>query len=270
MINYLKPVIFKCKHSKYDPLDSWVRYWHIHKRGCYPAGCFSDQSTKPVPQLLITPEEYAEFVSGFNMFMHWSQSMTRKMKVSFLGVVHQVVPHFEISLVENTTFSTLKGYMLLYKECLIENTFFEDTVCVFIEKDAQKEFMFHDEDTVSGVGRFQIDQRGVVTISPAAKLNIILKGRTTTYWDNDKICKLQLRSVGLLYEDLCINCPHSVLTTSWNGWKKIHENMFCCTVGSCLANNETAKYDLLQLVDKGSVSSPSIPPQSEFPAEKRG
>jgi hypothetical protein len=233
VINYLKSVIFYCQHPKYQVTNGRVRYWHIYKQKCFPHGCVTQDIQRIAPALTITEREYQDFLKEFKVFHKWAAARSSKLRNSFIGVVQQVVPRFEVALVEGTLFYNLEGFTLLYKECLIDNTFFEDYVYVFIDKATQDEMNFHDEDTVSGVGHFHMDNRGLVTIRMPSKLKTIIPGKPHNYWNAQTISQISLRYVNYLHQDKCMKCPWALIATEWHSRSRSHQNHLCCTVKEC-------------------------------------
>ncbi len=234
MINYLKSVIFNCQHPKFEANDSKVRYWHIVKRKCFPQGCAISEGAPITPVLTVSQEEYRAFLDGFKVFQKWAHTRSKKLKTNFIGVIQRVIPRFEIALVESTLFHTFEGYALLYKECLIDNTFFEDYVYVLIDKETQDIMNFHDDDTVSGAGRFNIDERGIVTISSPAKLKTIIPGSSNNYWDVKALSQVSLRYVNYLQQDNCLRCQWALINTEWYPHRKRHRFQLCCPLKECV------------------------------------
>ncbi len=234
MINYLKSVVFNCPHPKYKLTNGNVRYWHVFKRKCFPQGCIDHNIKKMVPNLTINMREYKEFLKECKLFYKWANTRSNRLRNSFVGVVQRVMPRFEISFLEGTLFYTFVGFTLVYKECLIDNTFFEDYVYVLIDKDTQDELNFHDEDTVSGSGHFHIDERGIVTISSCSKLKTIIPGQPINYWDAQSISQVSLQYISYLYQDKCMKCPYSLLTIErYHHRKRSPKNQLCCTIEDC-------------------------------------
>lgn len=233
MINYFKSVIFHCEHPKYEFSDGRIRYWHIYKRNCYPNGCLHKDKQSIVPALTITHEEYKNALEGFKVFHKWATTRSHKSKINFIGVVQQVAPMFEITMIEENIFYTLKGFTLVYKECLIDNTFFEDYVYVFIDKSTQEKMGFHDEDTVSGTGHFQMDERGIVTINKPGKLKTIIPGRSDNYWNAKTLSQISLRHINYLHQDKCMKCPETLACIKWESHAKCHSVQLCCPFGEC-------------------------------------
>jgi hypothetical protein len=188
-----------------------------------------------VPTLAITDKEYRDFQEGVKVFNKWVAARTGKLRNNFIGVVQQVAPRFEIALVEGTLFYTFKGFTLVYKECLIDNTFFEDYVYVLLSAEMQREMNFHDQDTVSGVGHFHIDERGFVTINMPSKLKTVIPSHCDNYWNTKTLSQLSMRYVDYLHEDKCMKCPWALLNTEWHPHRKRHVNRLCCTIEECRA-----------------------------------
>jgi hypothetical protein len=183
--------------------------------------------------LTITNKEYQDFLAEFRVFQKWANSRSSKLSNNFIGVVQQVAPRFEIALVEGTLFYTLEGFTLVYKECLIDNTFFEDYVYDFIDIATQEKMNFHDEDTVSGVGHFHMDERGLVTINMPSKLKTVIPGRAENYWDAQAISQASLRYIDYISQDKCMKCSKALITTEWLARKRSHRIQLCCPLEKC-------------------------------------
>ncbi len=233
MKNYLKSIIFNCQHPQFEINDYRVRYWHVLKRKCFPQGCLIDERQPIAPVLTISQAEYRDFIAGFKVFQKWAASRSKKLKSNFIGVVQYVAPRFEIALVEGTLFYTFIGYTLVYKECLIDNTFFEDYVYVLIDKKTQDKMNFHDDDTVSGCGRFNIDEKGIVSITKPTKLKTIIPGSPNNYWDNQALADISLRHIDYLQQDNCLECHWALINTEWHPHKKQHRFQLCCPFKDC-------------------------------------
>jgi len=236
LINYLKSIVFQCDNPKYQEVDNKVRYWHVNRRQCFPDKCKGGTDILG-PKLLVNEGEFARFKVELNMFNSWTASLEKKLWVPFIGVVHWVIPRYNVALIENTPFHSFEGYVLVYKECLLENTFFEDFVYVFIDKKMQDRYAFQDKDTVSGTGHFHIDYRGLVTIISPNKLKLILRGKPRVKQTKKRTSLgVQLRYLNYVMQDKCMECDWAVITTEWNPAKKTVKNRLCCPKSQCVLN----------------------------------
>ncbi len=233
MINYFKSVIFHCKHPKYRLFNGKVRYWHIYKQNCYPNGCVHKDKQSIPPLLAISEEEYENVLEGLKVFHKWTATRSNKSKINFIGVVQQVAPRFKIAMVQKNFLYGLKGFTLVYKECLIDNTFFEDYVYVFIDKSTQDKMGFHDEDTVSGTGHFQMDERGIVTINTPLNLKTIIPGSSDNHWNDEATSRISLRYIHYLHQDKCMKCSWTLPCTKWDARTKNYRIQLCCPFAEC-------------------------------------
>ena len=190
------------------------------------------------PKLLISPGEFQRYEHEYKAFRKWAHGLQGKRRVSFLGVVHRIFPYLDLALVGEILFHTLKGYLLVYKECLIENTFYSDNVYVVVDKEWPSQLRLHDEDTVSGNGRFQMDERGLISICPTFGLKKVTPGPGHRPWQPHPASPVKPRAVEYMYQDKCMSCGQSLFATMWRQSKRIHVNQYCCLTHGCMVNKD--------------------------------
>jgi len=240
--NALKKELFKCGHPKYKVLEGKVRYWRILKKECYPGGCTSmdgDESFSislphnPLvkPSLLVPPDE-------LDMFL-------KKDLKKFMGVLHAVKPRFDIKITQRKEVN-FKGFILTFKECMIDNVFFNDFVYLLISEETQCEMDFAGTDTISGVGFFSMNEKGMLVLSRPEKLRIIAKGIEAEQVNKKLSHSMEFRLVDPYVQDICEVCPYSLVIRvrkrfmdhSSKTIKNKSTREFACTLGKCILMEE--------------------------------
>jgi len=143
--NAFKAELFRCSNKKYNIVCGKVRYWRIMKKDCYPGGCTSmdvnesfsvalSQNPLIKPTLLVPPTQFEGFIKGdLKDFIEWQQKNQHRF-VSFMGVLHAVKPRFDVKMMRTRSIH-FRGFILIFKECLIGNVFFNDFVYLLVSEE---------------------------------------------------------------------------------------------------------------------------------------
>ena len=235
MKNLYQEILFECRTPRHRAIAGQMRFWHIHLQKCYPGGCESDDG-RHVPELLVSQDEYREFLERFRKFRRWVKRLQFCLKVSFAGVIDRIYPYFSVSMLESSPIFKRKGFVIEFKECMLRKEFFEDAVYVLVDRDILDKLNLDEHDTVSGSGRFHIDERGIITLDKVSNMRLIdsLSLRKENRWDKREPARFGLRMVDYLYQDICMECPYHLLAAKWSPREKKYPNIFICSLESCI------------------------------------
>ncbi len=219
--NALKAEFFRCSHPKYKKIGGKVRYWRIMKRNCYPDGCTNMDSNEAFsinigqnslikPTLLVPPDKFEVFAQKeLKTFLNWQQKCQHRF-IPFMGVIDSVRPRFDIRLAQHKQV-TFRGFIITFRECMIKNIFFNDFVYLLVSEELQYSMNFAKTDTISGVGFFALDTKGMLVFSRPEKLKIIAKGFSGKGPQKDFAHDAEFRLVNSFIQDRCEDCPHALI-----------------------------------------------------------
>lgn len=234
MRNPYKKILFECHTPNHKAVAGRMRFWHIHRQGCYPNGCKSDDGFH-APNLIVSEEDYKVFLKKFKRFHRWAQKTQSQKKISFTGIIDRIYPRFSILLLDNSPIFKYNGFVMVFKECMIHKDFIEDSIYILLDLDILKHINLNVQDTIRGSARFRIDERGIITLYKVTKVRVVHSVFPRKEWFEHEIFELNLRAVDYIYQDHCMECPLRLLATKSNSrGRKYYSNIFLCSLKSCI------------------------------------
>ena len=124
MKNLYQEILFECSTFRHKPIAGQMRFWHVHQHNCYPRGCESDDGFH-IPKLLVSEDEYQDFLKRFNEFCSWTKKMRSRIRISFTGIIDHIYPYFSVKMVESSPIFECKEFVLVFKQGLIRKEYYE-------------------------------------------------------------------------------------------------------------------------------------------------
>jgi hypothetical protein len=184
------------------------------------------------------------------------------LKVSFAGIIDRIQPYFTIKMVESSPIFECKDFVLILKQGMLQNEYFEDPFYVLISWDALEELNLKEKDAISGQAQFHIDKRGIISLDKVSRVRLVNSFLPDTEWDIHQFNGVNLRILDFIHQDLCMECPYRFLGASLNIKEGKRSNVFVCTLGSCIHQQEKNATD-------SDSNIPSLPdPKDHFPPKR--
>lgn len=281
MINpYKRLDVFCCKYDAHSKFDHKVSVYHVLRvKNCYPQGClyfkwrcqllnkgkactkgfkhvgkrcfgckyFYDEKVNNQPQLLLTPEEYREFLEELEEFEDWLESIKGR-KLDAWGVIKSVKPRLTKIINKDKSILTLEGYLLHFNEAYLDRLHWEDHCYAVIYADQQQRYQFAPGDDLEFTCYVKIDQ-GRLILEKIRSVDFRYKSQATT-WNNSKALAVKGNITFFENQPLkCLHCEKGVLVDvvdkSQANWSRRRE-LYCL---ESFPNPDLCHYQAEKLLD---------------------
>lgn len=256
---YKRSDIFICSNQAHSNFNKKVSTYHVFKvKKCFPNGCvyfywkckkinkgeschkkynhvgrkcfgckeFYDDKVTNHLKTNIDNSEWQKFREDFAEFEEWLESVRGK-TLAIYGEINNVKPHFTKRASVNNGLE-LKGFILTFKECYIDRTFFEDYTFARINSNMFQRYRFSPGDKLDFLATVNED-RGRILFYKLKRIEFD-KHQENTAWDRSKI-NVALSTAAVLSKQFekCQYCPHGILVDIRDDFENLSKSreMFC-------------------------------------------
>lgn len=284
---YKRLDIFRCKYDSHAKFDYKVSTYHVLRiKNCYPHGCLSfkwkcnlldkgkschkgyqfvgkkcfgckhyyDEKINHHPELLISENEYHEFLDELEEFEDWLESIQGK-DIDFWGVIDTVKPRLTKVINKDESVVHLEGYILHFKEAYLDQIHWEDPCYAIIYADQQQRHRFAAGDDLEFKCRVEID-RGRLIFKKIRATEFRQKSNQQA-WTNSQA--LVAKGTATLFENQlakCLHCEKGVLvdvTDKTNShWERKRE-LYCL---AAFPSPDVCFYHIKDLLDEIEAECP--------------
>lgn len=273
---YKRSDIFTCSNQSHANFNKKVSTYHVLKvKKCFPEGCvyfywkckklntgeschkkyehvgrkcfgckeFYDVKVTNQLQVSVNKNEWEKFQKDFAEFEEWLESVQGK-TLPIYGEIDSVKPHFtKRSTAQNGL--ELKGFILTFRECYIDRTFFEDFTFARINVNAFQRFRFSPGDKLDFLATVDED-RGRILFYKLRRIEFV-EHQDNTLWDQSKINVIMSTATVLSQQlEKCHYCQHGILVDLRDNY----ENMSKSRQMYCLAGIKDAKACVIPTLEK--------------------
>jgi hypothetical protein len=236
-------VYFYWKCKKLNKGESCHKKYEHVGRKCF--GCKEFYDVKITNQLQVNEnkEEWDKFQEELADFEDWLETVRGK-TLQIYGEIDNVKPHFTKRSSENVGLE-LKGFILTFKECYIDRTFFEDFAFARINTTMYQRFRFSPGDKLDFLATVDED-RGRILFYRLMRIEFT-EHEDNSHWDQSKI-NVTLSTASVLSQQLekCHFCQHGVLVDL----KGSYEDFSKSRQMYCLAGCKDAKTCVIPVLEK--------------------
>jgi len=187
---YKRLDVFKCKSIGHAKFEHRVSVHHVLRvKNCYPRGCiyflwrcqllnkgqschkgyrhvgrkcfgckhYFDQKIHNQPVLLLSENEYRDFLEELDDFEDWLDSLKDK-QINIRGKIQTIKPALTRIVHQQSSHLNLRGYFIHFDEAFIDTVHWEDHCYALIYPDQQERFQFAAGDEVEFRARIELDQ----------------------------------------------------------------------------------------------------------------
>jgi len=262
MINpYKRLDIFKCKSLGHTKFEHRVSVHHVLRvKNCYPQGCiyflwrckllnkgnscikgykhvgrncfsckhYFDEKIHNQPQLLISEDEYAQFLNELDDFEDWFESINDR-QIDIQGTIRTVKPALVKNIHHQSSHLQLNGYFIHFDEAFINTVHWEDHCYVVIYPDQQERFQFASGDTIEFRAKVELDEGRLIF----KKINSVefIERSGEQSWTKSQALVVKHTTISFENQPTkCLHCDQGVLVDvidkSKPKWERSRE-LFC-------------------------------------------
>jgi hypothetical protein len=123
---------------------------------CLSCPHFYDEKVLRYPRLLLSPQEYREFLKRLQGFEEWLRWLSGR-EVEVGGTVNSVKPHFKEVIDPHGSYVAFQGFLLNFAEVYLDLVHWRDFCFVTLGKEMQSLHRFRKGDQVSFRAKVRID-----------------------------------------------------------------------------------------------------------------
>jgi len=240
---YKRHDIFKCSQEAHQRFQGRVSAYHVLKeKHCYPMGCiyflwhctklekgkrcirgfqyagrqchgcmhFMDEKVHLQPELIVTAEQYEDFLEEAEMFDAWLESV-RFRRLSIAGRISVVKPWFEKRILSKETHTKLMGFLLVFRKGFLGITRFDDTFYIRVSAGMMKMHLFRPGMRMELTGEIRED-RGRVLVHAPKQIECMNRGWGRLWTRQDALVAVKTATLMEEQPEQCLGCPWGALT----------------------------------------------------------
>lgn len=243
MINpYKRLDIFKCKSMGHGKFENRVSVYHVLRvKSCYPQGCiyflwrcqllnkgqscskgyshvgrncfgckhYFDEKIHNQPVLLISGDDYHQFLADLDEFEDWIDSLVDK-QVDIQGTINTVKPALTKIIHHQGSHLNLNGYFLQFDEAFISTTHWEDHCYGLVYPDQHERFQFAPGDIIEFRARVELNQ-GRLVCKKINTIDFVHRSQTPT-WTKSQALVVKYTIISYDHQSTkCFHCDQGVL-----------------------------------------------------------
>jgi len=239
---YKRHDIFRCTHDSHSKFNHAVSVYHVLKvKQCYPDGCtyfrwkcknlnkgiscpkkyrhvgrlcFSCRSFYDVkevnrPEIIVPHAQFEQFQGEFKEFENWLEKHAGR-QVEFSGTISSVKPEYLLRKVKKSSHVLLKGFLLTFTNCSINNLPFSDYIYAPVSISMQNRCSFSSGDVVFCSGYFTVNN-GMIILRKIRSIETLDK-KPTACWTESQARVIQRTGTILPYQlAKCHACENGTL-----------------------------------------------------------
>lgn len=274
---YKRSDIFLCSNQAHIGFNKKVSVYHVLKiKRCFPNGCvyfywkckklnkgetcrkkyrhvgrkcfgckeFYDEKITNQLKMVLEDSKWEKFKEDLQYFEDWLE-LVRGKTLPVYGRIDSVKPYF----IKNSIYANgklrLKGFILIFRECYIDRTHFEDFAFARIGVGQFQRIRFSPDDKFDFLASVEEDHGRILF----RKLHQVEfdQHRNNTDWDNSKISNMISTASELPQQlDKCHYCPHGVLVDI----KPDYDGQVSSRRMICLLGTKEPKSCVIPVLDK--------------------
>ncbi len=262
MINpYKRLDVFRCKSSEHARFEHYVSVYHVMRvKNCYPQGCLSfrwrcqllnkgqrcikgfhyvgrkcfgcrhyfDEKIHHHPSLLLSEEQYAQFLNELEEFEDWLDSIQGK-QLDIQGIAVSVKPALTKIIQQRSSHLELNGYLVHFNDAFINTTHWEDHCYALIYPDQQERYQVAAGDKLEFRAHVTLNE-GRLLFKRMNRIEFLHRSRKPT-WTNSQALVARRTTIAFDQQPTkCLHCDQGMLVDvidkSRPHWERSRE-LFC-------------------------------------------
>ena len=262
MINpYKRLDVFKCKSLGHEKFENRVSVHHVMRiKNCYPQGCiyflwrchllnkgqacikgyqhvgrkcfgckhYFDEKINNQPLMLLSNEEYRQFLEELEEFEDWLESLNSKL-IDIQGTIQTVKPALTKIISHQSTHLNLNGYFIHFGDAFIDRTHWEDNCYAMVYPDQQERYQFAPDDQIEFRARVELNQ-GRLIFKRLNSIDVLSRSQKSTWTNSEALVARTTTSSFARQPQKCLHCDQGVLVDvidkSRPQWTRSRE-LFC-------------------------------------------
>ena len=258
---YKRTNVFRCSNPTHAKFDKKVSVYHVLKvRNCYPNGCvyflwrcqklnkgeacprgyqhvgrkcfgckfFYDEKVNNQLEVALQDGSMEQFWTELQEFEDWLQEVQGR-TFSIFGEVKSVKPRFKKQIIGDKSWLKLQGFLLVFDECYIGNTHFEDHAFVIVSTRLHKRLQFAPGDRLEFQAVVQED-RGRIVFEHLRRIEFERKNSQGIWTESEARVALATATEFPQQPESCFYCEHGALVdvfASTADGEQYYRHLYC-------------------------------------------